>query len=299
MRGDEATALCPNPDHDDHSPSWSCNLDDGRHHCFVCGFGGSFLYLVGKMLGATRGTAESWVRERKIKDVAQGFVGPRQTVVKRAASVSEADMWSFTDPPADALASRGLTLEACQEYGVRWDNDHQLWISPVRDPHTRQLMGWQAKNARVFRNHPKNLVKSKALFGFELVPHGGTAMVVESPLDVPYARPACRDRDVFPVSSYGAVLSAEQIRLLRGRCGRIILALDNDTAGWKSVAQLAWSFGTVPVGVFDYGNSVDVPAGCDITAPDGRDPGNLSMAEITSGIDNAIEHWRLRIPWLS
>jgi DNA primase len=297
--GDEAKALCPNPGHDDHHASWSCNLDSGEHHCFACGFGGSFMLLVGKMLGKTRAESESWVRERKIKDIAEGHTGPREPKVRQTATVSEADMWAFTDPPADALASRGLTLEACQEYGVRWDNERELWITPVRDPGTGRLWGWQAKGHGSFNNHPRDLTKSKALFGFGLVPPGGTALLVESPLDVPYVRPACGVNGVHPVSSYGASVSSEQVRLLRGQCGRVILAMDNDDAGWKSVAQLAWVFGTTRVDVFDYGNSRDVGGLTDITAPDGRDPGNLSMDDIAWGIEQAIPKWRLRIPWLT
>lgn len=298
-RGDEAVALCPNPEHEDRSPSWSCNLDDGRHHCFACGFGGSFVFLVTRMLGMPSPDARTWVRGRKIKDVAEGWTGPRQNVRREAPVVSEADMWSFTDPPADALASRGLTLEACQEYGVRWDNARELWITPVRDPRTGRLWGWQAKGARVFRNHPRDLAKSKTLFGLSLVPDGGTALLVESPLDAPYARPACSRLGVHPVAAYGAAVSDEQIRLLRGRCGRVILAMDNDEAGWKSVARLAWAFGTTSSDVFDYGNSVDVGAFIDITAPDGRDPGNLSMDEVAWGIEHAIPAWQVKIPWLT
>lgn len=297
-RGNEAVALCPHPDHDDRHASWSCNLDTGEHHCFACGFGGSFMLLVGKMLGITRADSETWVRERKIKDIAEGHIGPREPRVRQAAEVSEADMWAFTDPPADALASRGLTLEACQEYGVRWDNERELWITPVRDPLTGRLWGWQAKNARYFHNYPRDIAKAKALFGFSLVPDGGTVLLVESPLDAPYARPACQDLGIYPVSSYGAHVSDEQVRLLRVRCARVILAMDNDEAGWKSVAKLAWAFGTTPVDVFDYGTSVDAGAFDDVGTPDGRDPGNLSMDDIAWGIDQAIPKWRLRIPWL-
>jgi hypothetical protein len=33
IKGSEATALCPDPGHNDGSPSWSCNLNTGKHHC--------------------------------------------------------------------------------------------------------------------------------------------------------------------------------------------------------------------------------------------------------------------------
>jgi hypothetical protein len=175
-RGDEAVALCPHPDHDDRSPSWSCNLEDGRHHCFACGFGGSFVYLVTKMLGKPTPDSQQWVRERKIKDVSEGHVGPRQKAPRNTEGLSEADLWKFTEPPAEALADRGLTAEACRECDVRWDDERKLWITPVRDPYTGRLWGWQEKNAKYFRNRPLDIPKSHTLFGFQSLGQGGTAV---------------------------------------------------------------------------------------------------------------------------
>lgn len=298
-RGDEAVALCPNPRHDDHSPSWSCNLDSGMHHCFVCGFGGSFVYLVTKMLGLPSPDAQQWVRERKIKDVAEGFVGPRQPRVKKAAGISEADLWKFTEPPPEALASRGLTAEECRAYDVRWDAEHEYWITTVRDPLTRKLWGWQEKNAKHFRNRPLDVPKGRALLGYHELPEGGTALLVESPLDVPYVRPGC-PYGVYPVSSYGVSVSRDQIVLLRARAGRVILALDDDDAGWKGVAKLAYAFGTTPVEVFAYRGTTEHHPTVDIVGePSGRDPGNLDMDEVTWAVEHAIPAWRIRIPWLS
>lgn len=294
--GDEAKALCPDPEHDDRSPSWSCNLETGEHHCFACGFGGSFMFLVGKMLGKTRGDSETWVRDRKIRDVAAGYLEPVRREHK-APDMSEADLWRFIEPTASARATRGLTLNACSMYDVRWDADASLWITTVRDARTGKLLGWQEKNERVFLNRPKNLVKSRSLYGIGLVPAGGTVLLVESPLDAPYALPACPD-GIIPVSSYGASVSGDQVSLLRARVPRVILAMDNDEAGWRSVGKLAYAFGTARVDVLNYG-SAELHGGVwRIGPPDGRDPGNLSMPEISWGIENAIPAWRIRIPWL-
>lgn len=296
-RGDEAVALCPNPEHDDRSPSWSCNLDDGRHHCFACGFGGSFIFLVTKMMGLPTPDATQWVRERKIRDVAEGFVGPRPKTLRKTEGLSEADLWMFTDPPADALASRGLTAEACRLYDVRWDAGHDYWITTVRDPFTSRLWGWQEKNARHFRNRPLDVPKSRALFGFQSLGHNGSAVLVESPLDVPYLSAAGING---AVSGYGVSVSREQVSLIRGRVAEIVLALDNDRAGWQAVGKLAYAFGTNTVRVFNYGGYRDGPATTtvDRDSLDGRDPGNLTADEIAWGIEHAVPAWRLRVPWL-
>ena len=121
-RGNEAVALCPNPDHDDRHASWSCNLDTGEHHCFACGFGGSFMLLVGKMLGKTRGDAETWVRDRKLKDIAAGVIIDRPRQQARAIEVSEADMWKFTEParrrPGRARAHRSKHARSTEYAGT-------------------------------------------------------------------------------------------------------------------------------------------------------------------------------------
>jgi DNA primase len=296
-RGDEAIALCPNPDHHDSHPSWSCNLDTGMHNCFSCGFSGSFTYLVTKMLGLPTPEASTWVRERKIKDVAEGFVGPRAKRERNTEWMSEADLWKFTEPPAEALADRRLTLEACRHFDVRWDDARKLWITPVRDPFTGRLWGWQEKNAGYFRNRPLDLPKSRTLFGFQSLRPGGTAVLVESPLDVPYVHAAGIDG---AVSGYGVSVSAEQIALVRERAVEVVLALDNDRAGWKGVGRLAYAFGTMGVRVFNYGTMRAGPATetVDEGTLDGRDPGNLTADELSWGIQHAVPVWRLRVPWL-
>jgi hypothetical protein len=298
-RGDEAVALCPNPDHGDTHASWSCNLDTGMHNCFSCGFKGSFAWLVQCMRGLSRGDAEQWVRERKIKDITEGYTVVRTPGGRRApVEVSEADLWKFTAPPADALAARRLTFTACEFYGVRWDVERELWITPVRDPYTCKLWGWQEKNDRYFRNRPLDIPKSRSLFGFQSLVRRGTAVLVESPLDVPYLWAAGING---AVSGYGVSVSREQIRLICDRADQVVLALDNDRAGWAAVGKLAWAFGTNEVRVFNYGGYRDHargPVTVDEDSLDGCDPGNLTDDEIAWGIEHAIPAWRLRIPWL-
>ena len=264
-------------------------------NCFACGFHGSFTYLASRMLGLPTPDARQWVRERKIRDVAEGLAGPRPKAVRASEGLSEADLWKFTEPPADALASRGLTLEACRACDVRWDDERQLWITPVRDPYTGRLWGWQEKNARYFRNRPLDIPKSRALFGFQSLRPGGTAVLVESPLDVPYLFAAGVSG---AVSSFGVSVSREQIALLRERAGEIVLALDNDRAGWRGVGKIAYAFGTTPVRVFNYGGYVPGRATETVLedTADGLDPGNLSADEIAWGIEHAVPAWRLTDP---
>lgn len=65
--GKELTALCPNPAHDDSSPSWRIRDEDGgdkdgMHHCFPCGFSGDLISLVRALHpGMTYPAAVEWL----------------------------------------------------------------------------------------------------------------------------------------------------------------------------------------------------------------------------------------------
>lgn len=52
--------LCPNPNHEDSSPSWSININPesdrfGTHNCFSCGYKGNFLTLTAHRLSHSTG----------------------------------------------------------------------------------------------------------------------------------------------------------------------------------------------------------------------------------------------------
>jgi hypothetical protein len=112
----EAVAICPNPQHQDSKPSWSCNLETGMHHCFSCGFGGSFRWLVQVVNGARAGEATAWIRTQKVRLGVQTM-----DIAVPPPSVHEADMWKFGEPPADALAERDLSLLACKDLEILYD----------------------------------------------------------------------------------------------------------------------------------------------------------------------------------
>lgn len=291
IAGDEAKALCPA--HEDHSPSWSVNLTTGKHNCFSCGFGGSFQLLVSVVQDASYSAAGTWIRERKVRDAAVGVeVGPAPA--KRRRVVTEADMYRFDYPPEWACEARGFSHGTARRCDVLWDHDNAYWITPIRDPYSCALWGWQekAEDGRHFKNVPRDVEKSRALFGFQSLAPGGTAVLVESPLDVARLRFA---GIMGAVSSYGVHVSDEQISLLVDRCSEVVLALDNDDAGRRESERLTAELpGRITVRVFNYGNVVTRRA-VDIHGElDGRDPGDLGRADLLWGNENATPAWRTR-----
>jgi hypothetical protein len=252
QRGDELLGLCPmhleRTGREDNNPSWSMNAETGVHHCFSCGYKGTLLTLVGEIKEFTTqwgrvdfDAAKDWLRsniEVNFEYLARQLEEARNSYVPIPAPVgmSEARLAIFDGVAPDwALSARDLTPDGCTFYGVKWNPSKNSWITPIRDPQSGKLMGWQEKSQteRFFRNRPTGVAKSKTLFGLDTF-KGGTMIVVESPLDAV----KLASLGVFGgVSTFGASVSDDQIRLMKA-ADKLIIAMDNDAAGKKASSDL-------------------------------------------------------------
>jgi hypothetical protein len=252
QRGDELVGLCPmhleRTGKEDSNPSWSMNSETGVHHCFSCGYKGTLLTLVAELKEFITSwgnidfdSAKDWLRnniEVNFEYLAKQLEEARNSYIPIPVPVamSEARLSVFDSlPPEWALSARNLTEEGCSSYGVRWNASTDSWITPIRNPKSFSLMGWQEKSQtqRLFRNRPTGVAKSKTLFGLERF-KGGTMIVVESPLD------AVRLGSLGiqgGVSTFGASVSNEQIQLMK-MADKLIIAMDNDAAGKKASLDL-------------------------------------------------------------
>lgn len=294
VRGGEAVGLCPSPDHHDHKPSWSCNLKTGQHHCFSCGYGGSFTRLVSTVRGVKFGEADLWVRTHRVSHPTE--VAPVHAEKRRAVEVRESDLWACTEPPDEALAVRKISREAAQQMELLWDD--KGWVFPIRDPDSARLIGWQLKRGKTVRNRPFQLDRSRALFGSELVRSTGTegdVIIVESPLNAARFLTAGYPR---VVATYGIEFTDEQITEAQKLGTGLLFAQDNDKAGQQKVARwlhehpLERQF----CKVFDYGRVFEDDLTRAYIHPkgDGRDICDLLDWEITRGIEYATSARRSR-----
>jgi hypothetical protein len=188
--------------------------------------------------------------------------------------MSEARLAVFGDVPIWAANERGISIDACNKYGVRWQANDSSWILPIRTLDHNKLLGWQEKGqlSRRFFNRPPGVPKSKTLFGLDCW-DGDQMIVVESPLD------AVKLSSVgIPggVATYGAIVSDDQIDIMR-RAKTLVIALDNDEAGKKASSQLLSAFrkGGLECWFFNYGDFQV------------KDIGDMTLDQIHWGIDNA------------
>ena len=279
ITGDEIKGHCPahleRTGKEDGNPSWFINADSGVHHCFSCGFRGSVNSLVEYTQGISYDDTKSWLGSGE-RNLSKAFARllDRPVLEEVSNPITESMLSAFVNPPAEALASRGLTLSSAQKYEILWDKLKNTWIIPMRDAVTGELLGWQEKGYgnRYFMNFPKGMKKSTTVFGIQKYTRG-TMVVVESPLDV-----VRLDSVGVPggVATYGCAVSHAQVNVIRG-ADRIVFAMDNDKAGRKGSYELldaakqmgfeAW--------FFDYSNT------------DRKDVGGMSKAEILYGLEHA------------
>ena len=289
IKGDELVALCPGHENNtgraDNSPSWSINAETGAHFCFSCGYKGGLPFLVSDMLVISFDEAKEWLAATQHIDLALlqkrlANLGNGYASAFRLVPMSEARLAVFSEPPQWALDARGLTLGACHEHSVYWDDVHHSWILPIREADTNKLLGWQEKgqDSRLFKNRPAGVQKSYTLFGLDAhdahdASWDSHMILVESPLD------AVRLTSLGiqgGVSSYGSRVSDAQISLLRG-AGHLLIAMDHDKAGIKASADL-----------FEASRRLGMePWFFNYSWTDKKDVGDMTEDEIRTGIGNA------------
>lgn len=245
----EIVGMCPKhlerTGSQDNHPSWAVNRDTGFHNCFSCGYKGNFLGLVMDMKFRNDAfRASKWIRQYGVNlQAATQALRITWDDRRQEPELEEADLdlggiyAMFDDPPAQALADRELSAEACKHYGVRWEAKHASWIIPIRRPDDAVLIGWQVKadSGRFFRNFPTGVDKGRCLFGWEVFEPGTPAIVVESPLDAVRIYTAGISG---AVATYGAEWTNAQMRLLVEDASELIAGFDNDKSGRKATQLL-------------------------------------------------------------
>lgn len=263
--GSEYQARCPwhheGTKHDEH-PSWSINADTAAFICYGCGWSGGLPELVYRVAGLEDyNAALAWLRGRYRFDAERILARIKPEPVTRhvPTPMTEARLRAYDEPPQWALEARRISTFSASRYEVRWDPRREAWILPIRDTHDGALLGWQVKGQkdRFFRNLPVGVPKSTTLFGVDHLNGKGIVLVVESPLDAVYLY----ELGYRAVATYGAKVSTAQMGLLADRTEGIVLALDNDDAGWKAAHALVgigkrrgtdWSR-VMPIWLLDWG----------------------------------------------
>jgi DNA primase len=129
--GSRFVGLCPF--HDERTPSFSVNADQGLYHCFGCGVGGDAIGFVQETEALAFGEAVELLAERYNVELKREREDPEEerrrarrgrllALLERTTAFYEKYLWGSEDAAAarDYLAGRGLSEETLRAYRVGW-----------------------------------------------------------------------------------------------------------------------------------------------------------------------------------
>ncbi len=254
-KGREWEALCPNPDHADRSPSWRIKDEPGAtkhgyHHCWPCGFGGSLLDLIQKVLGLEDyKAAQAWLGQSGIVEQKEVVgveiqVRPPQLRFKLPQEVRFGPLEAWPGPARDYLARRGIEAWQVEKWGIGYAVEGRLRgriVFVLRDAKGRP----QSYSSRTFIDEGKRflepadveLASPAAMFGEQHWDKSRHAVFVfEGAIKALAAEAALPGANV-------AATTGSELRLLHptklSTFAHVCLVGDDDPAGNKISSQLA------------------------------------------------------------
>ena len=129
--GSRWVGLCPF--HDERTPSFSVNADQGLYHCFGCGVGGDAIGFVRETEALDFAEAVELLAERYNVELKREREDPAEeerrkrrgrllALLERTTAFYEKYLWASDDARAarDYLAGRGLSEETLRAFRVGW-----------------------------------------------------------------------------------------------------------------------------------------------------------------------------------
>lgn len=274
IQGDEINARCPvhhlSKGRESTRYSWYMNSDTGLWHCFSCGARGNLPILVSQL---TDDPTALWkIQSHLITSGIQRLTEEEQEYRAYEPQVDWVQYTKFSPLPSNIIKNRRLDVEVSNRYGVRWDDELKAVVLPIVSP-LGELWGWQLKKTGWVRNFPVGVHKGSTLFGIERA-RGGTALLLESPLDVVRFHSVYGGDGISAVASFGANVSHEQIRIIANRFDGLIVALDNDRAGHLETRRLAHELPSFRNGIRYWKYTTDA-----------KDLGDMTSGQIILGLE--------------
>lgn len=263
-KGDTLRALCPNPDHDDHEPSWTIvdaptTRKHCGHRCFSCGFSGGPWELVMAVRGVDEKGAAEFVGSL-VTGKPREFPGLPKVVVVGDGRTREPFRlpWGVRIPSlegtvmpdvfADYLTGRGVTSEQVERWQIGYATRGRLAWRVVLPVHTRgRLVAYVGR--AVFGDRARydmpyaggGAEPSVALLGEPFLTENSDVLTIaEGSFSLLALERACAPN---PVALLGSDWSPEKAAVLTARrWERVIVATDPDAAGDKVAAAIEVSF---------------------------------------------------------
>ena len=250
--GDDLMICCPyHKDGQERRPSAGIRKSDGLFHCLACGETHSLSEMIADMFGykdeqqgykwLIQNFATTEVQERGKLDVHFNRRNVSSDVsddVSAKVGEEELDKYRYTHP---YMYKRGLTDEIIEQFDIGYDESTDSITFPVRDTNGDCMFVARRSVKTKYFDLPKDI--TKPLYGMYELTHTtgfGTKYpvklyVCEGLFDC--LRLWCNGK--MAVAGFGCLFNTYQIKQLQDLPFRtIVLALDNDNAGWKANDRL-------------------------------------------------------------
>lgn len=244
--GEDVMVCCPyHKDGQERRPSAGIRKSDGMFHCLACGETHSLPEVVSYCLGykdVLQGyrwlinnfaTTEVQERGRITVSFNRGLNTPIHSDSYSTISDDELDKYRYTHK---YLYERGLTDEIIEKFDLGYDKTTDSITFPVRDKNGDCMFVARRSVKTKYFDLPKGI--NKPLYGmYELskAERIDKLYVCEGLFDC--LRLWCVGK--LAVAGFGCLFNTYQIKQLQDYPGRtIVLALDNDDAGWKANERL-------------------------------------------------------------
>lgn len=267
-RGDEYDMLCPDPAHDDGTPSASVNLTHGYWHCFSCGRGGDLIGLGVRALGKTPEQIEQLLRPDTPEALLALLRGRQlQRPGVRRARLTVPLPAEYADGPLTELRERGFRASALRRWDVRYVPSQELegqkgpftiYASvgiPIEDEN-RQVLAWCYRRTAssgdwqpryMYTGGSKELI-TDTWFGMQHHARAKDIVIVEGALDAIW----CDQFGIPALGLLGASMGKRKLLQLR-RYQSVTLLGDLDAGGTQMVSRIGRAIGAVvPLRVATY-----------------------------------------------
>lgn len=226
--GDEVIARCPF--HDDNKPSFYFNVKRGLYMCHACHVTGN----AKKLAEALNARLTTDVNADALVNTFQSLRESREGVTLRR--YHESWLTRFDIEPTDYWTDeRGLSEAIVRKFRLGYDPDRHAVTIPIRDVNGH-LLGvihrLLSKRTRFRYVYPKDFKITQHLFAAHLIKKINQPLaIVEGSIDCI----AMWDAGIPAVALLSSHISGKQVKILReANVKRVVLMLDNDTAGWDA-----------------------------------------------------------------
>jgi hypothetical protein len=280
------------------SVSYKAEHDVSLVKCFACGFEGTFIQYLMMVNRIKEGAFSNLVDEAqkleektpesRIDSVVKKWEAKYSEIQKRKDELQvydDKELSVFKKVLKKSfLTKKNISIEVARNYDLLWDEKEQRVVIPVRrwDGRLVGCMGrcW-CELCQQDKDHTDdrkkhyaywNFKKSNFLYNEFLINRGEKIFVVEGPFDVMRMASA---KQINVVGLMGSSMSEEQAKRIQNYGQSIYLMLDGDAAG---------SHGTSKAVDLLKGRVVSLHF-CSL--PSGKDPGDLSDAELQMAMENS------------